>query len=136
MSNKDNDFVDYSKSNRQPANRSASAGKTTKKTSAVNPKTSAETKPNIMEEQTNSESKEAINTQTEKTNTALKKAIVIRCPSLNIREEPNPESEILEEILCGDELYIDPSRSTRHYFGVKLEDGIEGYCIKQFLQNK
>lgn len=59
---------------------------------------------------------------------------VIGCVKLNIRENPDIEADILCEVKVGSKLIIDPDKSTRDWFSVYTETGIEGFCMKRFVQ--
>lgn len=62
------------------------------------------------------------------------KGIIIDCTRLNLRKEPNLNSEVLEEIESGTEVTIDDSFSDNTEFHrVSLINGVEGYCMKRYI---
>lgn len=60
--------------------------------------------------------------------------IVSNCVKLNIRTEPNIESEILCMVDAGARLMIDPANSNDGWFNVYTNAGIEGYCMKEYVE--
>lgn len=55
------------------------------------------------------------------------------CKKLNIRKEPNRESDVLDVVLEGSEVMIDESKSTDDFYKVYTESGLEGFCMKQYI---
>lgn len=64
----------------------------------------------------------------------VKFGIVVDCIKLNIREAPDKNSESIGVIECGTELMVDETQSTDEFYNVCLGSGVEGYCMKQFIQ--
>lgn len=62
-----------------------------------------------------------------------KTGIVVNCEKLNIRLKPNRESRILLVVEEGTALTINPIRSTHNWYSVKLEDGVYGYCMTDYV---
>ena len=62
--------------------------------------------------------------------------VVSNCKKLNVREAPSKESDSLGVIACGTEVMITPSTSTEEFYSVCTESGIEGFCVKQFINLK
>lgn len=60
--------------------------------------------------------------------------VVVSCGRLNIRKKPNIKSEVVYEALIGSELVIDLRKSTDGWFKVCTPAGIEGFCMKQFVE--
>lgn len=60
--------------------------------------------------------------------------IVSNCVKLNIRTEPNIKSEILCMVDSGARLMIDPANSNDGWFNVYTNAGIEGYCMKEYVE--
>lgn len=60
--------------------------------------------------------------------------IVSNCKKLNIRVEPNIESEILCVVDAGDRLMIDPANSDEGWLNVFINAGIEGFCMKEYVE--
>lgn len=59
--------------------------------------------------------------------------IVTDCLKLNIRKEPNKDSEVVTIVSCLDELQIDPEASTEDWYAICTVAGIEGFCMKKFV---
>lgn len=59
--------------------------------------------------------------------------VVTDCLKLNIRKEPNKDSEVVTIVACLDELKIDPDASTNDWYAVCTVAGIEGFCMKKFV---
>lgn len=56
------------------------------------------------------------------------------CKKLNVRKMPNPNAEVLIEIVEGAKILIDEKKSTATFYKVCTECGIEGYCVKQYIK--
>lgn len=59
--------------------------------------------------------------------------VVTDCLKLNIRKEPNKDSDVVVIVTCFDELKIDPDASTDDWYAVCTVTGIEGFCMKKFV---
>ena len=59
--------------------------------------------------------------------------VVTDCLKLNIRKEPNKDSDVVVIVTCLDELKIDPDASTDDWYAVCTVAGIEGFCMKKFV---
>lgn len=59
--------------------------------------------------------------------------VVIDCLELNIRKEPNKDSDVVVIVTCLDKLKIDPDASTDDWYAVCTVTGIEGFCMKKFV---
>lgn len=59
--------------------------------------------------------------------------VVTDCLKLNIRKEPNKDSDVVVIVTCLDELKIDPDASTDDWYAVCTVTGIEGFCMKKFV---
>ena len=59
--------------------------------------------------------------------------VVTDCLKLNIRKEPNKDSDVVVIVTCLDELKIDPATSTDDWYAVCTVTGIEGFCMKKFV---
>jgi hypothetical protein len=58
---------------------------------------------------------------------------VSNCVKLNIREEPSIDSRVRCVVDFASELLIDTSKSTLDWFSVCTPAGIEGYCMKRYV---
>ena len=63
----------------------------------------------------------------------VKVGTVTGCSRLNIRQGPNIKSPILGEVTVLSELKIDESESTKEWFKVCTEKGVDGYCMKKYV---
>jgi len=59
--------------------------------------------------------------------------IVSGCEALNVRREPNRDSDVLCQEMAGSILAIEPENSTEDWYAVYTEEGIEGFCMKQYI---
>lgn len=59
---------------------------------------------------------------------------IVNCELLNVREEPSVESEVLTILKKNSEVMIDFDESTEDFYNICNEAGIEGYCMKQFIE--
>lgn len=67
---------------------------------------------------------------------ALKKVtgVVCDCSKLNVRKEPNAKAEVLCQISVGTKVIIEKNGSTDEYYKVCLASGIEGFCMKKYIE--
>ena len=68
-----------------------------------------------------------------------KVGIVANCEKLNIRRSPLKDSDGANSItvlLPGVAVVIDEDESTSNFYKVITEDGLEGYCMRQFIEVK
>ena len=68
-----------------------------------------------------------------------KVGIVANCEKLNLRRSPLKDSDganIITELLPGVVVVIDGDESTPNFYKVITEDGLEGYCMRQFIEIK
>ena len=61
------------------------------------------------------------------------KGVVVNCVRLNVRKDPDPKAEILCTVDANHELRIDEANSTEDFYKVCTAVGIEGYCVKYFI---
>lgn len=59
---------------------------------------------------------------------------VIGCVKLNVREEPSIKASVVFEIPVGTTVYIDETCSTDEFYKICTEHGVEGYCMKKFIE--
>lgn len=55
------------------------------------------------------------------------------CDKLYVRKEGNKNSEYITIINRSDEVVIYLEKSTEDFYKVKTPEGVEGYCMKQFI---
>ena len=66
-----------------------------------------------------------------------KVGIVANCEKLNLRRSPLKDSDganIITELLPGVAVVIDEDESTPNFYKVITESGLEGYCMRQFIE--
>lgn len=59
--------------------------------------------------------------------------IVCGCARLNVRKESDKTSTVICEITAGDQLMI-VDESDEAFYKVRTSAGVEGYCMKQFIE--
>lgn len=59
---------------------------------------------------------------------------VVDCVKLNVREEPSIKASVVFEIPVGTTVYIDETCSTDEFYKICTEHGVEGYCMKKFIE--
>lgn len=59
--------------------------------------------------------------------------VVLNCPKLNVRKEPNTNADVVFVADNSTELVIDENSSTEDWFSVCTDNGIEGYCMKKYI---
>ena len=57
----------------------------------------------------------------------------VNCVALNVREQPNSETLSLVIVHKDMKLQIDTDKSTDEWFAVCTTTGIEGYCVKKYV---
>lgn len=62
--------------------------------------------------------------------------VVTNCIRLNVREEPNVSAPIITEVDALSELMVDVGKSDEEWYSVCTEAGIEGFCMKKFVDIK
>lgn len=59
---------------------------------------------------------------------------IVNCKKLNIRREPAKQSDnIIQVVNFNTELMVDISKSTSDWYKVYSVEGVEGYCMKDFV---
>lgn len=59
--------------------------------------------------------------------------VVTECVKLNVRAAADTNADILCEILLGSEVVIDETESTDDFYKVCTETGVEGFCMKRYI---
>lgn len=59
--------------------------------------------------------------------------IVINCGKLNVRANPDIDSDIVTVLNAMSEIEINVNESTGEWFKVCTATGIEGYCMREFV---
>lgn len=60
-------------------------------------------------------------------------AIVSRCKKLNVRKTPNPNAEIVAVLNVNTTLNVEMANSTTKYYKVYTAAGVEGFCVREFV---
>lgn len=59
--------------------------------------------------------------------------VVSGCSKLNVRKEPKAGSDIVCELEAKTEVMISETESTKDFYRVFTKDGVQGYCMKQYI---
>lgn len=62
--------------------------------------------------------------------------VVVGCEKLNVRKEPNINSEVVFQFTCDMEVEIFVDKSTEDWFYVCNAAGIEGFCMKKYIDSR
>ena len=66
----------------------------------------------------------------------VKKGIVVNCDKLNVRKAPTKGSEAIAKITKGNEVIINETESKGGFYKISTVSGIEGYCMKAYIEVK
>lgn len=58
---------------------------------------------------------------------------VIDCPRLNVRVKPHTDADVVCIIERDSKVVIDEENSTKNFYKICTEVGVEGYCMKRFI---
>ena len=61
--------------------------------------------------------------------------IVFGCEKLNVRKEPSINSYAVCQFPCNMEVEIIEDKSVAAWFYVRNSDGVEGYCMKKYINS-
>ena len=61
---------------------------------------------------------------------------VSNCAKLNVREKPSLDADIVCVLDVNSEMKVDVDKSTDEWFYVNTAVGIEGYCMRKFVNTK
>lgn len=64
------------------------------------------------------------------------KGIVTGCMKLNVRVKPNANADVACVVDANSELKIDANKSNKDWYSVCTSTGIEGYCMRKFVEVK
>ena len=67
-------------------------------------------------------------------NDDVKIGIVFGCEKLNVRIEPRTNAPIVCKIPKGSEVMIDDKESSKDFYKVFTSAGIDGFCMKSYIQ--
>jgi uncharacterized protein YgiM (DUF1202 family) len=60
--------------------------------------------------------------------------VVANCTKLNVREKPAATADVLCVLEAATKIEIDAARSTGDWYHVTTATGVEGYCMKKFVE--
>lgn len=87
---------------------------------------------NVSVEEPDSETKTTTAEKRQRSKTQ-RTGIVSNCFKLNVREEPSTDAIIIGEIKLGDNVKLLDKGSTKEFYHITTNDGIEGFCMKEFI---
>lgn len=61
---------------------------------------------------------------------------VTNCTKLNVRAKPSTDAEVLTTLSNNSEINIDPARSTSDWLKITTIDGVDGFCMRKFVNAK
>lgn len=64
----------------------------------------------------------------------IRTGIVTNCSRLNIRKEPNVDSDIVCSVSNNTEVIIDEESSNDGFYKITTSAGIEGFCMKKYIE--
>lgn len=59
---------------------------------------------------------------------------IVSCEALNVREAPDVESNAITVLHKDSEVMIDMNMSTEEFYSICTEAGVEGFCMRQFIE--
>ena len=60
--------------------------------------------------------------------------VVTDCLRLNVRKEPDPDAPVVAIVDALTQVDVDMEGSTELFCKVRTSDGIEGFCMKTYIQ--
>lgn len=60
--------------------------------------------------------------------------VVVNCAKLNVRAKPSITGEVLCVLNASSEIEINIDKSTSDWFSICTATGVEGYCMRQFVE--
>lgn len=66
--------------------------------------------------------------------TKPKTGVVANCEKLNVREKPTTSSSVVGVINKTEKVTIKNSESTDEWLKIKTKSGLEGFCMKKFIE--
>lgn len=59
--------------------------------------------------------------------------VVVDCAKLNVREEPSIDADVVCVLDVMSEIKIDATKSNNEWFKICTANGVEGYCMRKFV---
>lgn len=91
---------------------------------------------NVEVEETKTAEVEEPTTEFQEPQATEKKVIVglvSECVKLRVRKQPNTNAKVMCEIELGDKVVVDEEESTKEFYKVYTEAGVEGFCMKKYI---
>lgn len=64
---------------------------------------------------------------------ATVEGVVVNCAKLNVREKPSTNSDVICVLDVMSEIQVDVSKSTTQWVYVYTATGVEGYCMREYI---
>ena len=61
---------------------------------------------------------------------------VINCTKLNVRAKPSTDAEVLAVLSNNSEISIDPACSNNDWLKITTTDGVNGFCMRKYVNAK
>ena len=100
----------------------------------VNYSKMASEEPSVVEPEAALNEEEAKTLQEDEITTVTAIGVVVGCEKLNVRETPDSSGKIACVIEKGSQVCIDETESTDEWYKVCAKNGIEGFCMKKFIE--
>lgn len=75
----------------------------------------------------------AVEATTESVEPSTVLGVVTECVKLRVRSTPEIADNVLTEIILASEVLVDLKESTDEFYKITTEAGVEGYCMKQYI---
>jgi hypothetical protein len=59
--------------------------------------------------------------------------VVTECVKLNVRKEPDVNADVVTTLSLATEVLVDVANSTEEFYKIVTGAGVEGYCMKQYI---
>ena len=131
-------YNQYSNKNKQnnPTNHSNSTNQQ-KKPAPIEPK-EVEVKPLVAKTEPKVEAAPEVKMVEETVKTVALpetvEGIVVNCAKLNVRANPDVNAEVVYVLDTMSEIEIDVAKSTNDWFRICTATGVEGYCMRKFIE--
>lgn len=86
-----------------------------------------------VDEKTTEAVDETMEEITEKPESSTVLGVVTECIKLRVRKTPEVGDNVICEIVFASEVLVDLNESTDDFYKITTGAGIEGYCMKQFI---
>ena len=90
--------------------------------------------PSVIEPEAALNEEEVKTLQEDEITTVTAIGVVVGCEKLNVRETPDSAGKIACVIEKGSQVCIDETASTDEWYKVCAKNGIEGFCMKKFIE--